>query len=59
MTYYHLLNNKQFAEALKYAEREIYFQSLRYHKYNQSAAARSLDVSRGTLRSKLKNWGYI
>lgn len=54
-----LLNNKQFAAALAEAEREIYLAAFKFSGGNQSETARLMNVSRGTLISKLKRFGHI
>ncbi len=52
-----LLNNKQFKQALEAAEREIYLEAYEATGRNQVVTARLLGVSRGTFRTKLKQWG--
>lgn len=52
-----LLNNKQFADALNAAEKEIYLAALKYAKNNQVQAAKLLGIARGTLIRRLKQWG--
>ncbi len=51
------LNNKQFKEALWNAEKEIYLAAYRYTGGNQSRTASLLGVARGTLISKVKQFG--
>lgn len=51
-----LLNTKQFAAALQRAEAVIYQAAYHHTGYNQSVAAKLLGVSRGTFRSRLKEW---
>lgn len=55
----YLLNNKMFKQALERAEQDIYNAALLHTIHNESAAARLLGVSRGTLRSRLKKWGNV
>lgn len=54
-----LVNGKQYVAALQLAEREIFLQAYRDSEYNQNLTARLLGVSRGTLRSRLKQWGEL
>lgn len=48
-----------FRQALKAAEKNIYIQAFRHCNYNQSKAAKELGVSRGTFRTKMKEWGIL
>lgn len=52
-----LLNNKKYKEALGAAEKEIYLAAYEWAGRNQSQTAKLLNVSRGTLITKLKEWG--
>lgn len=45
-----------FAVALEKAERDIYVKAYKYHKQNQTKAALSLGVSRGTFITKMRKW---
>lgn len=45
-----------FSTSLKKAEATIYELALQESRYNQSKAAKSLGVSRGTLRTKVKQY---
>lgn len=44
------------SQELENAEKEVYKKAITLHRYNQSAAALSLGVSRGTLRTKLNKY---
>lgn len=55
-TYLYLLNGKQFKEALHTAEKEVYLKAYQYSGYNQAATAKLVGVSRGTARTKLKEY---
>ena len=59
MNYQYHLANKQFAEALRVAERTIYLDAYKYTSKNQVQTARLLGISRGTLRSRLKLYGEL
>lgn len=52
-----LLNTLQFKEALENAEKEVYLAAYKYAGGNQAATARLLGVARGTLISKVKQFG--
>ena len=54
-----LLNTKQFKEALDTAEKEIYLAAYKYTGENQVRTAKLLEVARGTLISRLKEWGTV
>ena len=53
----HLLNTLQFKEALENAEKEVYLAAYKYAGGNQSRTAKLLGVARGTLISKVKQFG--
>lgn len=59
MNYQFHLNNKQFKEALNYAEHEVILSAFAYTRYNQVRTAQLLGISRGTLRSRLKLYGEL
>lgn len=48
-----------FKNALEQAQRAVYLEAFKYNNYNQLAAAKSLGVSRGTFRTKMKQWGVL
>jgi DNA-binding protein Fis len=48
-----------FSIALEKAERDIYLKAYAYYKKNQTLAAKSLGVARGTFLTKMKAWGEI
>ncbi len=52
-----LLNTLQFKEALENAEKEVYLAAYKYAGGNQSRTAKLLGVARGTLISKVKQFG--
>ena len=52
-----LINNKLFKQALDSAEKEIFLAAYTYTGHNQVQTAKLLDVARGTLISRLKEWG--
>lgn len=52
-------SNKSFSEALEKAEKDIYIRAYKYHGENQTLAAKSLGVSRGTFITKMKKWGEL
>lgn len=52
-----LLNTLQYAAALQEAEKEIYLAAYKYAGGNQSHTAKLLGVARGTLISKVKQFG--
>jgi transcriptional regulator with PAS, ATPase and Fis domain len=51
-----LINEKQFEQALIEAEKYIYLAAYEHSGRNQSATARILGVSRGTVIAKLKEY---
>jgi DNA-binding protein Fis len=48
-----------FTSALERAERDIYVKAFKYYKQNQTKAAASLGVARGTFLTKMKKWGEL
>lgn len=52
-----LLNTLQFKEALENAEKEVYLAAYKFTGGNQSRTAKLLGVARGTLISKVKQFG--
>ena len=54
-----LIRDKQFKTALEAAEQKIYMEAYEYTGRNQSVTAKLLGVSRGTFRTKLKEWGVL
>jgi DNA-binding protein Fis len=59
MTFQKLLNTKQFFEALKQAEKDVYLSAYAYAGGNQSRVASLVGVARGTAIYKLKTYGII
>lgn len=55
----HLLNTFRFNEALNEAEKTIYLAAYKYAGGNQSRTAKLLGVARGTLISKVKQFGLV
>lgn len=54
-----LLNTLQFKEALENAEKEVYLAAYKFAGGNQSRTAKLLGVARGTLISKVKQFGLV
>ena len=54
--YIDLISKNAFKQALEHAEREIFLRAYHHAKYNQVVTAKLLGVSRGTLRTRLKQW---
>lgn len=53
-----LLNTMQFKAALEESEKEIYLAAYKFTGGNQSRTAKLLGVARGTLISKVKQFGF-
>lgn len=50
------INNREFDKALTEAEKYIYMTAFHENRFNQSATAKALGVSRGTFRTKLSRY---
>lgn len=53
------LNTLQFKEALENAEKEVYLAAYKYAGGNQTRTAKLLGVARGTLITKVKQFGLV
>lgn len=56
MNYNRLLNMNMFKEALVRAEKEVYLKAFEFTRYNQTATAKLLGVSRNTFRTKMSEF---
>ncbi len=52
------LHTTEFKDLLHNAEKEVYLRAYKHAKGNQTQAALLLGVSRGTLRTKVKAFGF-
>ena len=59
MNFQKYINSKQFKEALHWAEKEVYLHAYAFTNGNQSATAKLLNVARGTVINKLKQFGVL